>query len=154
MIYSICCYYLKDKEDAKDLVQDIFRSIWERKNNLEIDTNSLKGYLIRAAKLRVLEYIRNKTISNKHLNIIKADVEAETVDMEEVFYSKLLSEKITRLIDRLPDQCRRVFKLSRGNGMTNAEIAKTMQISKRTVEYHISKALCILRQNLKEYPFA
>ncbi len=153
MVYSICCYYLKDTEESKDLVQDIFRSLWERKEKLDVEKDAMKGYLIRSAKYRVSEHIRNKTISKKHLTVIKSDDPVDNSMPEDIYQSQLLSEKITKLVENLPDQCQRVFVMSRSKGLSNAEISDLLQISKRTVEYHISKALCVLRQNLKEYPF-
>jgi len=64
-----------------------------------------------------------------------------------------LSERITNLIENLPSQCRRVFKMSREQGLSNKEIASDLLISERAVEYHISKAVTSLKSHLTEYSY-
>lgn len=149
-VYFVCYNNLKDREVAKEMVQDIFKSLWERKDTLEI-TSSLEHYLVRAAKLKVFEHIRNKTIRQKHLDcVMRAHCESVNCTEEEVLFQGL-TEKVKHLVDRLPCQCQNVFRMSREQGLSNKEIASSLLISERAVEYHITKALSFLRKNLTEY---
>lgn len=149
-LYAVCYNNLKETETAKELVQDIFKSLWERKEMLEI-TTSLEHYLVRAAKLKVFEYIRNKALRQKHMQCaLEEHCSSANCTEEEVLLSGL-KEKVNYLVDRLPCQCQNVYKLSREKGLSNKEIASSLLISERAVEYHITKALSFLRKNLPEY---
>lgn len=147
-VYAICYNNIREVEPAKEMVQDIFKSLWERKEELEIET-SIERYLVRAAKLKVFEYIRNKATSKKHIDCIMQDYCGSTNCTEDDIIFNNLSEKINLLIDRLPCQCRNVYTMSRKQGLTNREIASSLLISERAVEQHISKALKMLRENLE-----
>ncbi|MFD2744418.1 RNA polymerase sigma-70 factor [Sphingobacterium populi] len=135
-----------DEEDAKEIVQEIFKSLWERRASLHIE--DVERYLLRSVKLKTMEYIRNKSTKQRHhdiiLNTTKIDYEDQQVQVKE------LKHKVNHLVESLPKQCKNVFKMSREEGMTNKEIAHMLLISERAVEYHISKALSTLRMGL--YP--
>jgi len=149
-LYAICYNNLRETEISKEMVQDIFKSLWERKDELEI-TTSLEHYLSRAAKLKVFEHIRNKTIRQKHMECALQDYCDTSNCTEEEVMLHGLSEKVNLLVDRLPCQCRNVYKMSREQCLSNKEIASSLLISERAVEYHITKALSFLRKNLVEY---
>jgi RNA polymerase sigma-70 factor (family 1) len=149
-VFSVCYANLGETEPAKGMVQEIFKSLWERKEELEIN-QSVERYLVRSAKFKVFEYIRNKKIRQQHLEILVADkYDASNYTENEVMLSSL-KERITSLIENLPAQCRKVFKMSREEGLSNKEIASDLLISERAVEYHISKAVTSLRSRLTEY---
>lgn len=151
-VFSVCYTNIGETESAKGMVQEIFKSLWERKDELEI-TQSVEKYLVRSAKFKVFEYIRNKKIREQHLeNIASHQLTAVNYTENEVMLSSL-TEKISALIENLPNQCRRVFKMSREDGLSNKEIASDLLISERAVEYHISKAVTSLKSNLTEYSF-
>ncbi|MBE9463320.1 RNA polymerase sigma-70 factor [Dyadobacter subterraneus] len=149
-VFSVCYANLGETEPAKGMVQEIFKSLWERKDELEIN-QSVERYLVRSAKFKVFEYIRNKKIREQHHEIIVASqVSSLNYTENEVLVSSL-KERITSLIDTLPSQCRKVFKMSREQGLSNKEIASDLLISERAVEYHISKAVTSLKSHLTEY---
>jgi RNA polymerase sigma-70 factor (family 1) len=149
-VFSVCYAHIGEKESAKGMVQEIFKSLWERKDELEI-TQSVEKYLVRSAKFKVFEYIRNKKIREKHLeNIVLLQVTSVNSTENDVMLGTL-TEKISALIEKLPNQCRKVFKMSREDGLSNKEIACDLLISERAVEYHISRAVTALKSNLKEY---
>ncbi len=149
-VYAVCYNNIRETEASKEMVQDIFKSLWERKDELEINT-SIERYLVRSAKLKVFEYIRNKTTREKHIECALEDYcESSNCTENEILFNNL-TEKINTLIDRLPCQCKNVYTLSRKQGMTNKEIASALLISERAVEQHITKALKTLRENLHEY---
>ncbi len=146
-VYAVCYSNLRDSEVAKGMVQDIFKSLWERRDELEIIT-SVERYLLRSAKLKVFEYLRNSRIRQEHAE--KASHTAAHYAENDVFYN-CLKEQLVQLIDTLPAQCRNVFKLSREQGLSNREIASQLLISERAVEYHITRALSTLKTNLSDY---
>jgi RNA polymerase sigma-70 factor (family 1) len=149
-VYATCYNTIKEREVAKEMVQDIFKSLWERKDELEIRT-SVEHYLVRAAKFKVFEYIRNKTSQKKHVACALEDYCSSTNCTEDAVLYHNLTEKVGHLVDRLPCQCRNVYTLSRTEGLTNKEIASRLLISERAVEQHITKALRFLREHLQDY---
>lgn len=149
-VYATCYNNIREREAAQEMVQDIFKSLWERKDDLEIST-SIEHYLVRAAKFKVFEYIRNKSSQRKHVACALEDYCTATNCTEDEVLYKSLTEKVGILVDRLPCQCRNVYTLSRTGGLTNKEIASRLLISERAVEQHITKALRFLRENLQEY---
>lgn len=150
-LYSICYKSLEDTDIAKDLVQDIFISLWERQEELIIN-DSLEKYLVKAAKYKVFEYIRNKVGQEAKMEILSYYHNLEqTSSSQELVEYKELQEKISTAISLLPEHCKRIFLQSRIEGRKNKEIAQSLQVTERTVEYHITKALSHLRIRLKEY---
>lgn len=149
-VYAVCYNHLGQVEVAQGMTQDIFRSLWERKDVLEI-TSSPERYLVRAAKFKVFEHIRNLQNREKHLERIKHDYPKHSYATEEQVMFSTLSIQVGRLIDSLPTRCREVFKMSREDGFTNKEIANILSITERAVEYHIARALQTLRGSLQEY---
>lgn len=149
-VFRMCYNNLHDVEVAKGMVQDIFKSLWERRDDLEI-TTSVERYLIRSAKFKVFEYLRNSKIRQEHTNeIVAYTCTAVNSTENDVLYNNL-KEKVSRLVDTLPAQCQNVFKMSREQGLSNKEIATSLLISERAVEYHITRALSTLKTNLSEY---
>ena len=129
----------------EDIVHDIFTSIWIRREELNIQ--SLEAYLATAVKYKILEFL-NKTINRTTPITDESSIDAHSpADQLEVqIMNRLLQDKI-RL---LPEKCRIVFEQSRLEGKSNPEIARDLNISRKTVEKHISSALRQLRLSLRE----
>ncbi|MBU8893816.1 MAG: RNA polymerase sigma-70 factor [Bacteroidales bacterium] len=142
--------YLTDLDLSKGIVQDFFVKFYEKKNEIEINT-SLKSYLYLSVKNTCLNYIERKKTQNKHQIII----EHNSTDISDEVSNKIeeteLEYEIFKYIEKLPEQCKRIFKMSRVEYKKNQEIADELQISKRTVETQISKALRILRESLSHH---
>lgn len=150
-MFIICYNKTNDKEISKEIVQDIFKSLWERKDHLVIN-GPIKHYLFRAAKLEVIDYFRKCARAPKNIELSLEDTYSLSANTtEDELYHNELQYKIDKLISKMPDRCQEVFKLSRENGLTNKEIAENLLISTKTVEAHITKALHFLRSNLVEY---
>ncbi len=132
------------------MTQDIFRSIWERYDDLDI-TTSIEHYLARATKFKVLEYIRNEAVKKKHNQALVNNIDTSNNSVEDDLNYKELYNRLTYLIGLLPKQCKNVFTLSKINGLSNKEISVELNISERTVEYHITKAYLFIRKNLAEF---
>lgn len=150
-VFLLCYHSLNNKEIAQDLTQDIFRSLWEKRERLEIKS-SIEGYLVQSAKYKVIEYVRSEITNRKYNDTVLKENEVITSNSpEEEYTHSELNFILKRLISTLPQQCKKVFTLSRLKGQTNREIANALEISERAVEYHITKALSFIRKNLSNY---
>lgn len=135
----LCRYvhlYLDSTEEGEELVLDLFMHIWEHSGQINL-TLSLKAYLFQAARNRSLNFLRDKktTLSLDAAPDIANDETASLLETEE------LNHLIQEAICSLPDKCRQVFLLSREENKTNQEIADEMNISIKTVESQMTKAL-------------
>jgi len=148
-VYAVCYNNIREVEPAKEMVQDIFKSLWERREELELE--NVSNYLVRAAKFKAFEFIRNKVSQQKHIcNKYEGCGHSSNCTEEKVHYNNL-REKVNILVDTLPCKCRKVYRMSREQGLSNKEIASALLISERAVEYHITKALSVLRISLSGY---
>lgn len=142
--------YINDFESAKNIVHDVFTNLWENKNKLEINEN-LKSYLYTSVYNRSLNFIRD----NK--KFIKEDIISEQFAGNNNFIFEdhcetiEIQERIISTLEKLSPKTREVFELSRYENLKYKEIAEKLDISIKTVESHISKALSELRNNLKEF---
>lgn len=148
-VYAVCYNNIREVEPAKEMVQDIFKSLWERRAELQI--TDVQRYLMRSAKFKAFEYIRNKVSQEKHVCIKFQDCSTSSNCTEEKIFYNNLNEKVNILVDTLPCQCKRVFLMSKEGGLSNKEIATSLSITERAVQYHINKALSMLRENLVNY---
>lgn len=146
-MFNICYHYTQDSFQAEELVQEIFKSLWERRNQVDIQ-GSLENYLSRAARLKVSEYFRNKINREKHLALAAQELPQQGSYTEHTIEYTFLKDEINTLVDQLPSHCRQVYHMSRVDGLKNKEIASSLTISEKTVENQITKALTFLRKNL------
>lgn len=137
--------YLKDIDLSKDLVQGVFTQIYEKRTELNINS-SLKSYLFQSVANRSINQLKSEKIHSRHHEDIKHGMEDSYQDDQLETYE--LEAKINRIVNNLPGQCQRIFKLSRFEHKSNQEIADELGLSKRTVETQISKALKVLRRSL------
>jgi len=139
--------YIKDTETAKEIVQDSFVSLWEKRENLDINLQ-LRSYLMTSVKNKCLNYIRD---NKKFIGL----PEMENYDFESANYDYLepdeLNTKIETAISELPQKCREIFTMSRYENLKYQEIADKLFISVKTVEAQVSKALQHMRNKLSEY---
>jgi len=151
-VYSISMAKLNDPDLAKGIVQEVFKSLWERRESIDV-IQQIDHYLIRSAKLKTLEYLRNKSIRSKHHEVIALKQMAVYNDTENEIIQSNLRDTISPLIESLPPKCREVFKMSRENELSNKEIASKLLISERAVGQHIAKAVSFLRLRLEGFSF-
>ena len=139
--------YLGNTQEAEDIASDILASIWENRKKLEIRL-TFKAYLFQAAKNRCLNAIRDRkaTVSLGDIN----GQDTPQVNVTDSLETEELNHLIQEAILSLPDKCREVFLKSRTNNLTNQEIAESMDISVKTVEAQITKALKQIRKFLGE----
>lgn len=147
---SMCRYmflFLKDKQDVEEIALDIFMYVWENSEKLDIKV-SFKAYLFQAARNRCLNAIRDKK------ETMSLENENEYAHLQTHIVSTLEIDELNNLIQEailsLPDKCREVFVKSRQEHLSNQEIADEMQISIKTVEGQITKALKRIKETLGE----
>lgn len=138
---------IPDTNLVEDLAQDVFYELWRKRGQLRV-ASSLKGYLRRAAVNKALNYVRDQRI--KLTEEEQAPVQKSTVaSAPEQMAADHLQSRIDKAIDALPERCRIAFVLSRFEDMSYREIAEQLDISPKTVEHQIAKALKILREKLQ-----
>lgn len=141
--------YVKDLDAAKGITQEVFVKVWEKRKDIDVN-KSLKSYLFSSVKNRSLNYIRDhKKFASQILDVEIANFETP-FEQDELELSEL-QEKIDRTINELPVKLKKVFLLSRFEELKYREIAEKLEISQKTVEAQMSKALKILREKLKDY---
>lgn len=149
----LCSYaysFLNDKDEAEEVVQATFISVWEKRDGIEIQT-SLKSYLYRMVRNSCLNVIKHEKVKNEHVAHQMATGEYSHESVSQAVVSSELESKIYDAMKTLPEQCRLVFQLSRFEELKYAEIAGQLNISVKTVESHMGKALKLMREHLKDY---
>ncbi|NCC09687.1 MAG: RNA polymerase sigma-70 factor [Bacteroidia bacterium] len=142
-------------EEAEDVVQDVFVELWKRKESMVVG-DQIQAFLYRAVYTRSLNVLKHRTIANGYAatmeEINQKRLEFYQPDNNEVFKrieNQELRQEIQTAINELPEKCKEVFKLSYLHHMKNKEIADVMEVSLRTVEAHMYKALKFLRKRLE-----
>lgn len=148
-------HYLEDEEEAKGVVQEAFMKLWEIKENLEPDSN-IRNFLFTLVKNNCLNLLKHRQVLLRHHEKIRKlemhyQFESLTRMGEDYLEVKELKEKIDLAIRKLPEHCRVVFEMSRFDELKNREIAEKLGVTQKTVEAHLTKALKILRSELKDY---
>lgn len=146
---TVAAQKLDDIQEAEDLVNDLFVSLWNRKDALP-DILSLQNYFKRAIRNQVLKIWAKKYRSEKYLLTQQSIFDSGHQSSDSIEY-KELNGQLKKAISDLPEKCRLVFELSRGEGLSQKQISNKLGISQKTVEAHINKALKLLRINLRDY---
>lgn len=137
---------LSDPDLSRSVVQDVFVMLYDKREDLNIHTN-LRSHLFQTVRNRCLNIIKHDKMKREHHQRI-FDSSSETEEPQQTLEYAELEKCIDVAVNDLPDQCRKIFKMSRYEGVTNQEIAEQLNISKRTVETQISKALKRIREEL------
>lgn len=144
------CSLLKDEEEAEEVVQTVFLTIWEKRADLEI-TLSLKSYLYRAVHNHCLNRFKHAAVREAHRQYTENFIPQSYESVTEVIHANELEERIEMAVSTLPEQCQKAFRMSRFEELKYQEIADQLGISIKTVENQIGKALKILRSELADY---
>ncbi|MEH6307951.1 RNA polymerase sigma-70 factor [Olivibacter sp. CPCC 100613] len=138
-------------EDAEEIVQDIFVNLWNRRQELEIHT-SLGNYLAVSVKYRVIKVLDKYFNKQHYINSLVSSNFVDNSTQEWLQFNELFHQ-LNRYVRDLPEKCRLVFKLSRDLGYSQKQIAEELQISEKTVEAHMGKAIRVLRAKLSHFIF-
>jgi RNA polymerase sigma-70 factor (family 1) len=147
-LFSIAYSRLNEKQEAEDVVHDVFVSLWVNRDKIEI--RSLEQYLATAVKYLILTKLKKKEHQRKYCQSVENSNADECV-IENVVHNKHMLETVNSGIEELPEKCRLIFKCSRHDGMPVKKIAEQLSISPKTVENHLSKALKHLRGVAKTF---
>lgn len=142
--------YVKDYEAAREIVQEAFVNMWSRREQID-PSKAVKSYLITSVKNRSLNFLRDNKKFDSNLLIHEELYPLPAYQQSDHLVVTELKEQITLAIKELPEKCREVFLLNRDEHKKYQEIADQLQISVKTVETQMSKALQHLRIRLKEY---
>lgn len=142
--------FTADRNEAEEIVQDFFVRFWQRHDQISL-TDSLKSFFFLSVKNSSLNFLKHKKVEEKYIRKMTEMADRHLAYDPDLYVDSELQEKVKQAIDLLPEKCREVFVMSRLRGMRNDDIATELNISKRTVETQISKALKVLRVELKDY---
>ena len=137
---------LKDREVSKDIVQDVFTDLWVKRRTTFI--SSMSGYLKVSVRNQVFKQLRRGKIALEHIKGL--DIVSFVDATEQMVNFNQLNETYDRSVARLPERCREIFKMSRNENLTVKEIAAKLDISPKTVENQITKALKHLRKSMSD----
>lgn len=155
-LYFYALSLLSDESDADDVVEEVFAGLWRRMDEIDLEDN-IEGFLYRAVYTRSINVLKRRNVDAGRLSAIE-----DINNMRMEYYSGInddplhrmenaeLRRKIEDTINMLPEKCRQVFRMSYLNGMHNSDIAEELQLSVRTVEAHMYRALRFLRERLGE----
>jgi RNA polymerase sigma-70 factor (ECF subfamily) len=143
-LYAVAYAILKDKAICEDIIQDIFINIWNKRKSMVIKV-SLKAYLTASVKHEVFRQLRKKIESLEIIDDLLID--PATSPQENIEYKELL-EHINFVVNKLSTKCREVFILSREQELSHKEIAVQRNISTKTVENQIGKALSSFKDSI------
>lgn len=147
-LYAYVYNRLKTKEAAEEIIQEVFYSLWTRREELTIK-HSLTSYLFTAVKYQVFNYIKAAKVRQayaSHFNSYQVDnSNEENIELSD------LTHAVEKEVARLPEKCQQVFRMSRQEHLSVQDIAETLNISHKTVENHLTRALRQLRIAFSEY---
>lgn len=137
---------IPDEDTCQDLVQEVFVELWRKRAELDIHT-SLQAYLRRAAVNRALNYLKiQRRVQLQENDDWTISPDTSQADIRQLEKQESLEAALHRAIDLLPEKCRLVFSLSRFEQMSHREIAAQLDISVKTIENQITKAMKLLRE--------
>lgn len=149
-LHSYACTILKEETIAEEIVQQVFFKLWERRARLEI-TQSIKAYLYRSVYNECLNHLKHQKVKQAHKTHTLHTTTDAANSATERLHVKELEAKIGDALNQLPEQCRTIFQMSRFENLKYREIATQLNLSVKTIENQMGKALKIMRMQLIEY---
>ncbi len=147
-LFGFALSILKDHDDAKEIVQETFIRLWNRREELK-SGQSIKSYLFTISYNIAIDTIRRRSRDEKYIAYLKLHFSMADFNTEEQVNFNELSAELGKVISSLPEQRQRIFKMSREEGMSHAEIAEELGITAKTVENQINLSLKMLRKKLQ-----
>lgn len=150
--------YVHDEAVAEDFVIESMMYYWEHRHRLPAETN-IPGYVLTAIKHKCMDYLRRQQlqqdVSNELSQLYAWELSSRIITLEDFEPNEIFTKEIQQIVDReldaLPEQTRRIFLMSRYENKSHKEIADSLGITTKGVEFHISKATKVLRAALKDY---
>lgn len=142
--------FTHDSNESEEIVQNTFVKLWEDHESIRINS-SLKSYLLKSVQNKCIDWLRHRKIVNIHdSKVLINSVEYES-NTDNYLLQSELQEQIDSALGKLPQEVSEAFRMNRYKGLKYHEIAKIMNVSERTIEVYIGKALALLRKYLQEY---
>lgn len=135
---------VNSEDDAKELTQEVFIKLWTSRETLDPE-RSVHSYMYTIARNAAFNFLKHKLVEINYMNEYAAqNIETETSD--EILFAKEMALLIEMSVSKMPAQRRKIYQMSRKEGLSNEEIATRLQISKKTVENQLSLALRELKR--------
>ena len=150
MLISHAFRYMRSTQQADDMVSEVFYKIWKRRSEIRMNS-SLQSYLYTSVRNKCLDHLRSENRVERCDDDVLLDFDAKTATPHQYTVGEELKKRIENAIEALPNDRRRIFKMSRDNGLKYKEIAAILGISIKTVETQMGRALKHLRNELSEY---
>jgi RNA polymerase sigma-70 factor (family 1) len=150
--YERLCHYanmwLKDMDASEEVVQNTFVKLWEKRDSIKVEL-SVKSYLYRAVYNASINEIKHQKVKDNYANMHNNHEPSNELHSQSEL--KELESRIEKALKSLPEQCRLIFQMSRYQDLKYREIADILNISIKTVENQMGKALKMMRMNLSDY---
>ncbi|MCS2892648.1 RNA polymerase sigma-70 factor [Parabacteroides faecis] len=150
---SLCQFarrYIDDQETREDIVQDVFFTIWDKRKTITPSV-SAKNFLITCVKNHSLNYLRNLGYKREYETVIQKNIPIYFENQDDLYTLQELQHLLNKTLEKLPPEYRLAFELNRFENKNIEEIAEIMGVSTRTVKRYKSKAIEILKEELKDY---
>jgi len=150
LLVNTAYHVLMDEHQAKDLVQEVLFNFWSKRDNLQV-TGGLKPYLRRAVINRSIDQIRRKKRIGVAEEITDYNMTDQSASTQDLLENSDLKQVIMKAVASLPEKCKLIFTLSRFEDLSHNEIAEQLDISKKTIENQMTKALKTIRLAVQQY---
>lgn len=146
-IYKLC----KSTEATEEIIQDVFVKLWVRRHSLS-QMDSPEAYIFSMARNKTIDYLRRLVRDTHFMALLTGQLLTDSNDTEEQLNAKDLRELIEEALSGLSEQKKRIFQLSKEEGLSHDQIAEVMHLSKSTVKNHLSETLRHIRGHLRQHP--
>lgn len=148
LLYSHAYNKLREREDAKDIVSEVFYALWAKREQ-SLPEHNLIGYLFVAVRYKIADFLSRKQVRHHYIQSLQTFIDKpQEVNTDHLIREKQLKEIIEDEISALPPRMQEIFRMSRFEQLSHKEIAEKLSLSEQTVKDQVKKALRILRVKL------
>lgn len=148
-LYGVAFHQTGTREEAEELVHDVFESLWQKRYSTTI--SHLSAYLVVSVKHLATNFIKSQITQRKYQEYLIFHEIQQSFSTDDIVHFSDLSSAVEAVMKKLPEKTCEIFKMSRFENQSVKEIARQLNISEKGVEYHITQSLKLLKENLKVY---
>lgn len=151
--FSLCSFafqYLRNKEEAEEVVSDVFFTLWSSRNEIRVE-KSVKAYLFTCVRNASIHRIKKRQPLFENVEDVLMSRHEEGVNPQQKIEYAELNNHYQRAVERLPARCKEIFLLNRVDNLRYNEISELLSLSEKTVEGHMMNALSKLRESMQHY---